>query len=32
MLSDEFYLPPREKEFVEFPEGEDIDEIIKRAH
>jgi uncharacterized phage-associated protein len=31
-LSEDFYSPPREKDFVEFPKGEDIEAIIKRAH
>lgn len=31
-LPDDFYSPPGKKDFVEFPTGEDIDEIIKRAH
>jgi uncharacterized phage-associated protein len=32
ILSDDFYRPPQKRDFVEFPKGEDIDEIIKRAH
>jgi uncharacterized phage-associated protein len=31
-VTEEFYAAPRDKDFVEFEKGEDIDEKIRRAH